>query len=258
MMALKMDIIEIGDTYELSRENWRGHKAKISKDPDLLEAVKKYTWTYSESNNHPYLKSSKLGISLHRFVMNYIYGDEKISKMIAEGCIIEHLDNDGLNCTYENLHILSGDMNLAKAFSIDKRQKEGEDVLFPAYIMDVYYIHNTNKFQMQIFMNEDIYYNSVTNNAAEMFICMYEDFDNLYLDWFYLLKCRSERIFDKSKLHASEIRATERPVFQVTEEERNSPFIEREGVIYLNLDAQNNGIPLTSVNHTALRKNEKE
>lgn len=43
-----MDIKKVGNTYELQREQWRGHVAKISADDDLLDEVKKYTWTYSE------------------------------------------------------------------------------------------------------------------------------------------------------------------------------------------------------------------
>ena len=47
----------------------------------------------------------------------------------------------------------------------------------------------------------------------------------------------------------------ERPVLQnITPEEMNSPFIERDGVFYLNIDAKTNGIPLSIVRHTALRR----
>ena len=35
-----MDIKKVGNTYELQREQWRGHVAKISADDDLLDEVK--------------------------------------------------------------------------------------------------------------------------------------------------------------------------------------------------------------------------
>lgn len=38
--------------------------------------------------------------------------------------------------------------------------------------------------------------------AAEMFICMYDKFENLYIDWFYLLNSRSDRKFEVGTLHA--------------------------------------------------------
>lgn len=140
-MPLAMEITEVGDVYELRRDQWKGNTARISKDPSLLEEVKKYTWTYCVGK-HPYLRSSKLGLSLHKFVLGFIYGADTIDQMQAEGNIIEHLDNDGLNCTYENLHILSEDMNKAKAFSIDRMNKESELISYPPYILDVYYLHD--------------------------------------------------------------------------------------------------------------------
>lgn len=44
-MPKVMDIDEIGDVYVLSRDQWNGHTTKITKAPQLLEEVKKYTWT---------------------------------------------------------------------------------------------------------------------------------------------------------------------------------------------------------------------
>ena len=116
-LPMPMEITTVGAVYQLSRDQWCGNIAKITKDDALLEEVKKYTWTYT-TGDHPYLRCTKIGLSLHEFVLGFIYGAENIDKMQAEGNIIEHLDNDGLNCTYENLHILSDDMNKAKALSL--------------------------------------------------------------------------------------------------------------------------------------------
>lgn len=181
-MPRAMSVTEVGNVYELRRDQWRGNTERISKDPELLNEVCKYKWTYSEGV-HPYLRSSKLGMSLHEFVLGFVYGAENIDKMQAEGNIIEHLDNDGLNCTYENLHILSDDMNKAKAFSIDKKSKDSENDPFPAYILDVYYLHDKKQFQLQIFMNDDIYF-SRAGHPVEMFICMYNSFNDLFGDCF--------------------------------------------------------------------------
>lgn len=252
-LPMPMEITTVGAVYQLSRDQWCGNIAKITKDDALLEEVKKYTWTYT-TGDHPYLRCTKIGLSLHEFVLGFIYGAENIDKMQAEGNIIEHLDNDGLNCTYENLHILSEDMNKTKAFSIDKIQAEDGQVSFPPYILDVYYLHDKKQFQMQICMNDDIYFNTKTGTPVEMFICGYDDFDNLYLDWFYLLKCRVNKKFDIVKFNAIQIYAKERPMITVTPEEMNSPCIVRDGVVYLNLDAKHNGVPMSCINHTALRK----
>lgn len=250
-------ISEVGNVYELRRNQWRGKVARITKDQELLNEVRKYTWTCCEGK-HPYLRCSKLGVSLHKFVLDFVYGKENIDKMLAKGNIIEHLDNDGLNCTYENLHIMSDDMNKAKAFSIDKKSKESENDSFPVYILDVYYLHEKKQFQLQIFMNYDILFTK-EGHPIEMLICMYNDFDNLFVDWFYLLSERDKRTFEISKFHAAKILMKKRPVLQdITPEEMNSPFIERDGVYYLNLSAKAEGKPQAVIRHTALRKIESE
>ena len=115
----RMKTTVIGNRIELSRDQWDGHKAYISDYPGLLEAVQKYTWTYS-GGEHPYLRSSKLKTSLHKFVLAFLYGAGNLEKMLLPDNIIEHLDNNGLNCSYDNLHILSSDRNKGKAFLIDK------------------------------------------------------------------------------------------------------------------------------------------
>lgn len=179
-MARAMEIQEIGNTYELRRIQWKGHVARITKDDALLEEVKKYTWTYIDGP-HPYLRCATLKIYFHEFVLGFIYGADNINEMQAKGNIIEHLDNDGLNCTYENLHILSEDLNKAKAFTIDKiANAESAIAAFPSYIMDVYYLHDKKLFQMQVFMNDDMYINVATGKVTEMLICLYDEFENLY------------------------------------------------------------------------------
>lgn len=253
-MPSDMSISEVGNVYELRRNQWRGNAARITKDPALLEEVQKYTWTYN-AGMHPYLRCSKLGISLHEFVMGYIYGQDKIDELQEKGCIVEHLDNNGLNCTYENLHVLSGEMNKTKAFSVDRMNKDAEDENFPAYVMDVYYLHDKKQFQMQILLNEDLFVNTKTGQPLEMIICKYNDFNDLFIDWFYLLDRRIDRMFEIAKLHDDQIFFYSRPVISdPSPEELNSPFIERDGVIYLNLSATKNGIPISVVRHTSLRR----
>lgn len=133
-MPLPMTIEIQGDRISLQREQWKNNYAYISNYPGLLDEVKKYTWTYSVGE-HPYLNCRMLNISLHKFVLQFLYGKEKLDEMLEKSNIIEHLDNNGLNCTYENLHVLSSDLNKAKAFTIDKKNtalKNGDLVDIPA------------------------------------------------------------------------------------------------------------------------------
>ena len=79
-----MDVREIGNLYELKRDQWKGKTAQITKDPELLEKVKQLTWTYSDTD-HPYLNNSKTRTSLHKFVLCHAYGEDYVNRMLAAG-----------------------------------------------------------------------------------------------------------------------------------------------------------------------------
>lgn len=81
MPAKEMDVNIFGEYIELKRDQWRGHSARITNDPELLEEVKKYTWTYNVGS-HPYLRNGVMGMSLHEFVLSHIYGHECVKKII--------------------------------------------------------------------------------------------------------------------------------------------------------------------------------
>lgn len=253
MPSKEMTITEIGNTYELKREQWQGNAAYISKDPNLLSKIKKYTWTLS-GGDHPYLRNSRLNISMHEFVLSYIYGEKYLKQMLKADNIIEHLDNNGLNCAYENLHILSSNLNKAKAFTIDKSRKKS-DILeeIPPFITDVYYSHEEKYFQLQIFMNDDIFVNKETGKAIEMFYCIYNNFNDLFHDWYYILNTNQQNIFNPQKFLANRILFKDRPSLQISPQEINNPFIIKDGECYINLSAKKDGQPLCFVNHTALR-----
>ena len=222
----KMTVQKIGNVFELRRNQWQGNRAVISDHPGLKDEVEKYAWTYT-GGDHPYLRCSALKISLHRFVLDFLYGKECVDTMLEHDNIIEHIDNDGLNCAYDNLHILSADYNKAKAFTIDKEM--GSFTEIPSFITDVYYSHSKKYYQMQIFFNRDVFYNGTSGMPVEQLYCQYADFRNLYIDWLYLLGCRSEGKFELAKLHANTIKGKERPYVVLTEEEKDHVLIERDG-----------------------------
>ena len=81
-------------------------------------------------------------------MLAFLYGADNLEKMLLPDNIIEHLDNNVLNCSYDNLHILSSDRNKGKAFLIDKEVDKFHGI--PLFITDVFYSHNRRYYQMQI------------------------------------------------------------------------------------------------------------
>ena len=254
-----MDIEVTDEVITLQRDQWNGKKAKISNFPGLLDEVMKYTWTYTEGN-HPYLNSSKLKVSLHKFVLQYLYGKEKLDEMLGESNIIEHLDNDGLNCTYDNLHILSADLNKAKAFTIDKKSaavEVNELGTILALITDVYYSHKNKQFQLQVFFNKNIAFNAETNSPVEMYALIYDSFYNLYIDWLYCFQCIETESFDITKHHAKKVYEKAAPMIALREYEKDAQFIVRDGQPYLVLRTDPEKGAVTFMNHTARRNIEE-
>lgn len=231
-MPKLMTATKIGDYIELSREQWKGHIAHISDYPGLLDEVQKYTWTYSD-NGHAYLNCSKINTSLHKFVLSYLYGEEALNTVLQKGNIIEHLDNDGLNCAYDNLHIIDEDYNKAKAFTIDKQQNEVAGI--PSFITDVYYSHKKGYYQMQITFNRDMLWRIVEGirKPVEMLICRYTSFPQLFTDWLDVLGARKNGVVDPRKLNPTELLCDLRPEILLTEDEKDHCIIERDGICYM-------------------------
>ena len=258
-MPRPMDIEISGDRVKLQREQWKGNAAYISNYPGLLDELKKYTWTYTEGD-HPYLNCSVLRVSLHKFVLQFLYGKEKLDEMIGKSNIIEHLDNNGLNCTYENLHVLSGDMNKAKAFTIDKKNAalgRGELTDIPVLITDVYYSHQNQYFQLQVFFNKNIVFNETTNTFVESFIFHYIDFDNLFIDWLYCFECIKKEKFDVYKNNAIRVYSKDITLIKLKEEEKDAAISERNGKHYLIIRTDEEEGPLAFMNHISFKKIEE-
>ena len=155
--------------------------------------------------------------------------------MLLPDNIIEHLDNNGLNCAYDNLHILSSDRNKAKAFSIDKESDKFHGI--PLFITDVFYSHNRQYYQMQITFNYDLYFDvrSLRPIPIEAFFFQYSSFNNLFIDWLYVFECRESGIVDIRKFHADRVFAKNRPQIVIKPEEKDHVIIQRDGQCYIRL-----------------------
>ena len=177
--------------------------------------------------------------------------------MLAKSNIIEHLDNNGLNCAYENLHVLSSDLNKAKAFTIDKMNAElesGEITDIPALITDVYYSHEHKYFQLQVFFNKNLVFNTQNKNVVESFTFLYNDFNNLFIDWLYCFECIKDERFDVCKHHAKKVYVKEAPTFELREDEKDATIIQRDGQYYLVIRTDPEKGYLAYMEHTAYRE----
>ena len=232
MASLDLKTKQIGRYVVLERDQWGNHSATISDYPGLLDEIIKYTWTYQEGK-HPYLRCGKLKTTLHRFVLSYLYGKVQLDHMLENDNVIEHLDNNGLNCSYDNLHVISSNYNKAKAFTIDKDRSQGPKI--PTFVTDVFYSHEKSYYQMQVFFNRNVYFKS-NGQPIESFYFQYRDFRVLYSDWVYIYSCRQKGIIDIFSLHKDRMVCNERPSIDLKEDERDKPIVQRGEQLYMRLN----------------------
>lgn len=121
------------EMYELIKE------AKI-KIPGTDKAIKDYKYPYS----------NKYKKALHQIAFDYYYGEELRKKAYSQNYIIEHLDNDGFNCTISNLFLLRKIKNTYKGWHLDKVVKENKYIA----ALTVFHVHENQSFQITIAFNE--------------------------------------------------------------------------------------------------------
>jgi hypothetical protein len=112
----------------------------------LWKIINASKWHIKESK---YIYSGK-GKSLHRTVMEYWYGQEWCEKMSKKGFVIDHIDNDGFNCLYENLEFLTHVKNWHyKGNYYDKERIEK----LPIAAINIFKKKDGDKFQITIGFN---------------------------------------------------------------------------------------------------------
>lgn len=111
---------------------------------EYADEIQSVTW----SKKGEYLYSSKLKMYLHVYIVRKWYGDEIYEKMKAEGCVVDHMDNDGHNCCIDNLSFLPSDENKAKGMTVDKMSADRRYIA-----LSMYKNFETQLFQITIFFN---------------------------------------------------------------------------------------------------------
>jgi hypothetical protein len=86
---------------------------------DYIDEIQSVTW----SKNGEYLYNKEHGY-LHIYIMKKWYGEVLYASMKENDYIIDHMDNEGFNCSISNLCFLTSDENKAKGLTLDKMSRE--------------------------------------------------------------------------------------------------------------------------------------
>jgi len=202
--------------------------------PDYYDELTSKTWTL----NNGYLSNSSLGL-LHRYIMRKWYGDEVFDYFTSEGYVIDHLNNDGMDCRITNLEFLKKNYNVAKgqAFDVDAKK-----IRFRIAV-NIFKDFTTDCYQISIGCNDPIcgtdsdgerfYIQSITLLYDCNYAIVINDAENI------LLQYESEGKITISNTHACDSRICKAIDVQLTEEEKNGAIVIRDGVPYLVLGTGN-------------------
>lgn len=222
----------LGKIYFLEKE--LGVLAYTDFDEKLWEIVKSTSWHVQSGNDGrpKYLRSSKLGRSLHQVVMAFWYGEELFHEMKEKDFVIDHIDNNGFNCEISNLCFLHKRRNTAKGLTYDIERKETERIA----ALNIFKDFITNRFQITIGFNKRYFlYVEGKHIAISSIKLLYED------DYIIVLR-DAENILhginqynkvDLSKLNYISLKYEEEIHLELTEDEKGSPIVFRNGKVYI-------------------------
>ena len=217
-----------GDTIIISHEGWESLAYATYRD-DYYSELSSYTWILK--NGYPY--NAALGGGLHRYMMAKWYGTEALKDFTDRGYVVDHMNNNHMDCQITNLEFLKKSYNTAKGqfFDVDAREMKYR------IAVNIFKDFSTGYYQITIGCNDPIVYENANGECR-----LISDIKLLYdCDYSIVINDAENilRIYDTEKrlpistLNACEIRVNFAQYTQLTEEEKGRVFIERDGQKYI-------------------------
>ena len=154
-----------GNHISIYRDGWP-RIATATLREDYAYDLQRVTW----SENKGYLQSS-LG-TLHSFIARKWYTEEVYREMIDNGFVVEHMDDDGFNCTIENLCFLPFSENIAKGHTLDKYTKDKRYIA-----LNIFKDFQTQLYQISIVFNYSarLICDNIHDAVIDMAFLLYDD-----------------------------------------------------------------------------------
>lgn len=151
--------------------------------------------------NKSYILSGK--ISLHRFVMEYWYGATYCKQKIKSGAVIDHIDNNGFNCTYENLEFLDRIKNWAyKGQYYDRKRSKTTSI----GAVNIFKNKSDDKYQITIGFNIPFYDSSGQAISKAFLAYNTSDYDLVLADAVQLVESLEKGQIRINSLRCSRLR----------------------------------------------------
>ncbi|PWX37185.1 hypothetical protein CYK80_12330 [Clostridium perfringens] len=214
----------------------------------------KYEKLKDGSKKAKYINCSSLRKTLHQIVIDFYYGEKIREEMYKDGFIIEHHDNDGFNCLIENLSFLNKKRNTSKGLGYDVERVRLLDMV----AINIFKDFDTRKYQITLAFNRPYYLigNGKKISLASMYFVYDDNYKIVINDATNILDLlESYGKLNLSKLNFKSWKYKKCIEIQMSEEEKLSPIIIRNGVFYFNMDCPFQRIERVNVNAELYKNN---
>lgn len=212
-----------GDTVFISRSGWE-RIAQATYREDYYEELSTHTWGIK--NGYP--NNDNLGGGLHRYMMAKWYGYDVLKDMTEKGYVVDHMNNNHMDCRICNLEFYKANRNVAKGQYFDKEKYNNHGIA-----LSIFKDFSTGCFQITIGCNCLIQSSEgkTVNSIKLLYNC---DYSIVVLDAEKIMTMFNDNCnFSLSGLSFCDSRVYYSPDFELTEKEKNQVVIERDGVHYL-------------------------
>ncbi len=189
---------------EITHENnkiyfrYNGHESKklgyTDYTDELWEIITSSKWHVKGK----YIHSGKK--SLHRTVIEYWYGKDCCEKMSGNGFVIDHIDNDGFNCLYENLEFLSHSKNWHYKGNYYDKERVAK---IPIAAVNIFKKKSGDKFQITVGFNVPLVNPQGQKFSTAFFVYDTKDYDLVLSDAVFLVEAVGKGEIDMSHLRCN-------------------------------------------------------
>lgn len=217
-----------GDTITIMRDGWDGLAFATYRE-DYYEELSTHTWGLVNG----YLSNAALGGYLHRYMMAKWYGEEILKDLTEKGYVVDHLNNNHMDCRITNLEFLKKNRNTAKGQYFDVEAPQMREKLAVSLFKDF----STGCYQITIGCNDTIV--TVDADGSKHYIneikLLYNcDYPIVILDAEAILtEYESSDCISLHNLRCCDIRVHEAILLDLKEEEKSRAFVFRDGIPYL-------------------------
>ena len=212
-----------GDIVYIGRSDWK-EPAMCTYRDDYYTELSSHTWGL----NNGYPSNRTLGGGLHRYMMAKWYGNDVLEDMTAKGYVVDHMNNNHMDCRICNLEFYKNNRNIAKGHYLDK-----EAPLQYGIALSMFKDFTTGCYQITIGCNDTIKTDSglIVNSIKLLYNSKYP---MVVLDAERILtEYTDEHTITLPNLSPCSVHIDYAPALDLTDEEKEQAFVIRNGELYL-------------------------